>query len=270
MLGAAFARAGHVVQACTAVSELSRLRAESLLPGVPILPVHEAVVGADLVLLAVPDDVIDGLAAGLAATRSIPPGTFVAHTSGRHGLESLQPLADAGCLPLAIHPVMTFTGTSADLGRLADCPFGVTAPDALRPVVEALVLELGGEPVWVGQEHRSLYHAGLALAANSVTTLVNESVTLLESAGIDDPARLIGALLTATVDNALRMGDQALTGPISRGDVGTVSSHIAVLSEVSPRTVPVYVELGRLTAARAFESGTISSDVLSQLLEVLR
>lgn len=270
MLGAALARAGHVVQACTAVSEMSRLRAESLLPGVPVLPVHEAVVGADLVLLAVPDDIIEGLASGLAVTGAIAPGTFVAHTSGRHGLESLQPLTDAGCQPLAMHPVMTFTGTSTDLSRLADCPFGVTAPEALRPVVEAIVVELGGEPVWVGQDHRALYHAGLALASNNLTTLVNESVSLLASAGIEEPSRLIGPLLSATLDNALRLGDNALTGPISRGDVGTVSAHLATLAEVSPRTLPVYVALGRLTATRAFDAGTINSDVLSQLLEVLR
>lgn len=270
VLGAALVRAGHTVQACTAVSDISRLRAESLLPGVPVLPVHEAVIGADLVLLAVPDDAIEDLARGLALTSAVAPGTFVAHTSGRHGLESLQPLTDLGCQPLAMHPVMTFTGTSSDLTRLGDCPFGVTAPEGLRPVVEALVVELGGDPVWVAQEHRALYHAGLALASNNLTTLVNESVDLLTRADVDDPARLVGALLTATLDNALRLGDQALTGPISRGDVGTVSAHIATLAAVSPRTLPVYIALGRLTATRAFDAGTISSDSLARMLEVLR
>lgn len=257
------------MKACTAVSELSRLRAENLLPGVPVQPVHEAVLGCDLVLLAVPDDVIADLAAGLAATEAIPGGAFVAHTSGRFGLEVLAPLTDIGCVPLAIHPVMTFTGTSVDLARLSDCPFGVTATDAARPVAEAIAVELGGDPVWIPQQHRALYHAGLAFGANNLMTLINESVMLLQLAEVEDAQRLVASLFTAAMDNALRMGDQALTGPVSRGDVGTVSAHLAVLARMSPRTVPAYLEMSRLTATRAHSAGMISADALARLMDVL-
>lgn len=269
VIGAALNRAGHKVVAASAVSELSRLRAESLLPGVPIKPVNEVVKDRDLVLLAVPDDVLAQLVIGLAATNSVSPGTFIMHTSGRSGIGVLDPLTKQNCLPLAIHPIMTFTGTSVDLNRLNGCPFGVTAPEALRPVAEALVVEIGGEPVWVPENNRSLYHSALAFGANNLITLVNETVSLLTKAGIENPDLIVTPLLSASLDNALRNGDSALTGPIARGDVTTVKAHIAELTKISPATLGAYKAMGRLTAERALEAGVLNIDQAQSLLQVL-
>lgn len=269
VLGAALMRAGHKVVACTAVSDISRLRAESLMPGVPIKPVDQAVSQCDLVLLTVPDDVLPELVLGLAATTSIDPGTFVVHASGRYGVDVLEPLTRIGTLPLALHPVMTFTGTSVDLSRLSGCPFGVTSHEVLRPVAEALVVEIGGEPVWVPEGNRALYHAALAFGSNNIITLVNETVSLLSSADIHDPSRLVAPLFGAALDNALRNGDNALTGPISRGDVDTVRTHIDVLSEKSPQTVEAYRVMARLSTQRALDAGTLSATNAERLLEVL-
>src|SRR4051794_10927553 len=142
VLGAALQRAGHTVTGVSAVSDASRRRAEALLPGVPVRPVDDVVAAASLVLLTVPDDALGGLVEGLAATGSVRAGQLVAHVSGRHGVTALEPLVRRGALPLALHPVLTFTGTSVDLQRLAGASFGVTAPGSLRPVAEALVLEM--------------------------------------------------------------------------------------------------------------------------------
>ncbi len=269
VLGAALMRAGHNVVACTAVSDLSRLRAESLLPGVPIMTVNEAVANRDLVLLTVPDDVLPGLVDGLASTKAISPGTFVMHASGRFGVNVLSPLTAQGCLPLALHPVMTLTGTSIDLNRLSGCPFGVTAPHTLRPVAEALVVEIGGEPVWVPEESRGLYHAALAFGANYLMTLVNQTVDLLTASGIDDALDLVTPLLSASLDNAIRQGDQAMTGPIVRADVATIEEHIRQLALVNPAVVNAYKSLGRLTAERAIDAGTLRAEQAESLLNAL-
>ena len=101
------------------------------------------------------------------------------HTSGRYGAGVLDPALRAGALPLALHPAMTFTGTSVDVQRLAGCSFGVTAPEELRLAAEALVIEMGGEPEWIAEEARPLYHAALALGANHLVTLVAQSMELL-------------------------------------------------------------------------------------------
>lgn len=269
VLGAALRRAGHDIVAVSAVSDLSRLRAEALLPGVPVLDARDAAATADLVLLAVPDDVLPGLVAGMVEAGAIHAGQFVAHPSGRYGIDVLEPAAQAGALPLAIHPVMTFTGTSVDLARLADCPFGVTAPDAVRPVAEALVVEMGGEPIWVPEEARGLYHAGIAFGANFLMTVVLESLDLLRAAGMTEPQRLMAPLLSAALDNALRHGDSALTGPVARGDADTVAEHLRRVDEVSPAAASAYAALARLTADRALSAGLLDLSAAAALLAVL-
>lgn len=269
VLGAALRRAGHQVIAVSAVSDVSRLRAEALLPGVPIVDVDQVSNGADLVLVAVPDDALPALLTGLVAAGAVAPGQFWVHPSGRHGIAVLDVVTHVGALPIAIHPVMTFTGTSVDLARLDGCPFGVTAPDALRSAAEALVIEMGGEPVWVPEEHRALYHAALAYGSNYLITLVAQAIDLLRAAGIDDPQRLIAPLLSASLDNALRHGDRALTGPVMRGDAGSVAAHIAVIEQASPEAAAGYRALARLTADRAVAAGLLAPIDAERLLAVL-
>ena len=269
VLGAALRRAGHPVIGVTAVSDLSRLRAEALLPGVPIRPIADVTDDADLVILAVPDDVLPGLVSGMVDTGAIRSGQFVLHPSGRYGVEVLAPVARVGAIPLAVHPVMTFTGTSVDLARLEDCPFGVTAAEAVRPVAEALVVEMGGEPVWVPEEARAVYHAAIVFGANYLMTLVVESLDILRRAGIDDPRRLMAPLLGASLDNALRHGEAALTGPVARGDARTVADHLESMGEMSPVVVDAYRTLARLTADRALGAGLIDPAAAESLLEVL-
>jgi predicted short-subunit dehydrogenase-like oxidoreductase (DUF2520 family) len=266
VLGAALQLAGHEVVATSAVSEASLARAADLLAGVPVLPVDDVVRAADLVLLTVPDDALAELVTGLAATGAFRRGALVAHTSGRHGLAVLEP---AGCLPLALHPVLPFAGTHVDLHRLHGTAFGVTAPEPLRPVAEALVVEMGGEPVWLTEAQRPLWHAALAHGANHLTTLVASSADLLRAAGVQQPGQVLGPLLGAALDGVLRAGDAALTGPVARGDAGTVRAHLDVLAQVAPEVLPSYVAMARLTADRAIASGRLSPDRAWALLEVL-
>ena len=269
VIGAALHRVGHEVVAVAAVSEISRLRAQALLPQAPIVDVADVAAASDLVLVAVPDDVLEGLLAGLAASGVVKPGQFWVHLSGRFGTEVMAPVAAEGALPLAIHPVMSFTGTSMDLMRLEECPFGVTAPDELRSAAEALVIEIGGDPIWVPEDKRVLYHAALAFGSNYLITLVAQSADLLAAAGIEEPRRVLAPLLGASLDNALRLGDQALTGPVARGDAATVEAHLAVLKNQSELAAASYRALARVTADRAVDAGLLSAALAEALLGVL-
>ena len=269
VLGAALARAGHDVVAVSGVSEASLHRAGTLLPGVPVRPVEEVVRRADLVLLTVPDDALADLVTGLAGTAAVSAGTLVAHTSGRHGLAVLQPAATAGALPLALHPVLPFSGTAVDLERLAGTAFGVTAPEPLLPIAQALVLEMGGEPVVLTEAQRPLWHAALAHGANHLTTLVASAADLLRAAGVEHPDQVLAPLLGAALDGSLRSGDAALTGPVARGDAGTVAAHLDALATAAPELLPSYVAMARLTADRAIASGRLRPDKAEALLGVL-
>ncbi len=269
VIGAALHRAGHTVVAVSAVSDLSQLRAQALLPGVPILDIDGVVAAADLVVVAVPDDVLPGLLRGIAAAHVVKPGQFWVHLSGRYGTEVMDPVTKVGALPLAIHPVMTFTGTSMDLTRLVECPFGVTAPEELRSAAEALVIEIGGDPIWVPEEKRALYHAALAFGSNYLITLVAQSAELLRLAGVDNPQRVLAPLLSASLDNALRLGDQALTGPVARGDAATVAAHLEVIAEQSSTAADAYRAMARVTADRSVAAGLLSTSLAEALLDVL-
>nr|WP_237331052.1 DUF2520 domain-containing protein [Streptomyces mexicanus] len=268
-LAASLQLAGHRPVAVSGVSDASRRRAEQMLPGVPLVQPAEVLQRADLVLLTVPDDALAGLVAGLAETGAVRPGQLLVHTSGRYGAGVLDPALRAGALPLALHPAMTFTGTPVDVQRLAGCSFGVTAPEELRLAAEALVIEMGGEPEWIAEEMRPLYHAALALGANHLVTLVAQSMELLRQAGVGAPDRMLGPLLGAALDNALRSGDAALTGPVARGDAGTVAAHVAELRRHAPQTVAGYLAMARATADRALAHGLLKPELAEDLLGVL-
>lgn len=269
MLGAALGRAGHRVVAASGVSDASRDRAAALLPGVPLLPVPDVVSRAELVLLAVPDDDLPALVAGLAETGTWQAGQLVVHTSGRYGIDVLAPAVGSHALPLALHPAMTFSGTGVDLERLQDCCFGVTTPPSLRPVGEVLVVEMGAEPVWVAEADRARYHAALSHGANHLVTLVAQAMQVLRHAGVAVPDRVLAPLLSAALDGALRQGDAALTGPVSRGDAGTVSAHVRELAGESPDVLPTYVALARATAVRALADGRLAPQAAEDLLDAL-
>ncbi|KRD05203.1 oxidoreductase [Mycobacterium sp. Root265] len=266
-LGVALERAEHVVVACSAISNQSRERAAARLPDTAVLPVQDVAGRAELLLLAVPDAELDALISGLAATDAVRPGTIVMHTSGMNGVGVLEPLTAQGCIPLAIHPAMTFTGSDEDIARLPDTCFGVTALDEIGYAIgQALVLEIGGEPFRVPEDARMLYHSALAHASNHLVTVALDAVEALRSAlrgqellgqelvgdapgGIAE--RIIGPLARASLENALRRGQAALTGPVARGDAAAVAGHLRAFGEVDPQLAQAYRSNSLRTAQRA-------------------
>ncbi len=257
VLAHALLAAGHEIVSAAGESDASRNRIAALLPGVPVDKPSAVARDCDLLLLTVPDDMLPNVVAMLSASGSIHEGQVVVHTSGRHGLAVLDEAVAVGARAIALHPALTFTGTDLDLPRLRDCVFGVTAGEAERPLTEQLVADLGGRAMWVPEDRRTLYHAGLAHGANHLVTLVTEAMEILSAAGAADPASTLRPLLSAALDNALNDGDAALTGPIVRGDVNTVQAHLADLVANAPQTLPSYVALARATLDRVVTDGRV-------------
>jgi len=269
VLAAALRAAGHDVVAAAGESDASRGRIAALLPGVRAAKPTDVARACDLLLLTVPDDMLGNVVTVLAASGAIREGQVVVHTSGRHGLAVLEPARAAGARTVAMHPAMTFTGTDVDLPRLAGCVFGVTADGDDRELAESLVTDLGGRAMWVPEDRRTLYHAGLAHGANHLVTLVAEAMEILSAAGAEDPAATLRPLLTAALDNSLAHGDAALTGPIVRGDVETVRAHVADLVANAPQTLPSYVAMAHATLDRVVTDGRLLPIRASAMLRVL-
>jgi predicted short-subunit dehydrogenase-like oxidoreductase (DUF2520 family) len=257
VLAAALRAQGHEIAAVAGESDASKSRAAALLPGVPMRKPTAVARGCDVLLLTVPDDMLSNVVTQLAASGSLREGQYVVHTSGSQGLAVLEPAVAVGARVVALHPAMTFTGTARDLDRLPACVFGVTAGPEERAWAADVVAELRGTVMWVSEELRGLYHAGLAHGANHLVTLVTQAMELLGAAGAPDPAATLRPLLQAALDNALAEGDSALTGPIVRGDVNTVRAHLAEIAATAPDTLPSYVALAEATLDRVVTDGRV-------------
>jgi len=203
VLGAALAGAGHAIVGVAAISQSSRDRAEAMLPGVPIVELPALIERSELVILAVPATRLEALVGGLAAAGVWQPGQLVLHTAAEFGYSVLAPATAAGAIPLAVHPAMVFTGTSLDLVRLRETYFAVTAPAPVLPIGQALVVEMGGEPVVIAESDRAVYAEAVVTATGFSAEIVRQSLELLARVGVESPAQLLGPLLRSSVETAL-------------------------------------------------------------------
>ncbi len=192
---------------------------------------------ADLVLLCVPDDVIAGVA------RDLEPGPWLAHTSGATRLAALDPHRRR----FSLHPLQTFD-RSGDSAQLDGAWAALSAEDAdgLAAATE-LAATLGLEPFTLADDDRPLYHAGAVVASGYLVTIQRAAAELARTAGAPPEALL--PLMQRTIDNGFQP-----TGPATRGDVGTVESHLAALRERRPDLEPLYRVLADATAALSPEA----------------
>jgi predicted short-subunit dehydrogenase-like oxidoreductase (DUF2520 family) len=265
-IAAALDRIGHTVTHVSAVSESSINRAQRFVPNAKICDPLLLVQSVDLVLIAVSDDQLAALVSGLASTGGVRSGQFWAHLSGAHGLLPLLPAIDQGAIALALHPAMTFTGDESDVERIIECPFAVTSAEQFRVVAEALVLEIGGVPIWVHDADRIRYHAALTHASNHLNTLIAQSRDLLKQVGITEAGAFLQPLTTNSLDQALRSGDAALTGPIERGDVETVRAHLDELTGSDAHDT--YLMMARATFLR--QKPKLNPEVIQKFEELLK
>jgi predicted short-subunit dehydrogenase-like oxidoreductase (DUF2520 family) len=201
VIGAALGGAGHAITGITSGSDDDRV--EAILPGVPVLDAAEVVRRSELVVIAVPHDQLADLVGGLAAIEAWQVGQLVLHTDPSFGIEVLRPAALRGAIPLAVHPAITFTGTSIDLRQLQAGYAGVTAPAAVLPIAQALAVEMGLEPVVVDEVDRAAYAEAIETATAFSRAIVRQSTTLLSGIGVHNPGGFLSALVRSTVDHAL-------------------------------------------------------------------
>jgi len=203
VVAAGLANAGHRIAGIATTSQDGRDRVEALLGAAPVLTIPEVIAAADLVVLAIPGEEIGPLVAGLAEAGLWRAGQLVAHTAPALGTDILRPALERGAIPLAIHPAIVFTGTSLDLARLRGATCAVTAPAPVLPIAQALVVELGAEPLIVEEASRPAYAEAIETATAFSASIVRQSVELLRGIGVEEPSHVIAPLIRATVDEAL-------------------------------------------------------------------
>ena len=202
VIGAALGGAGHALVGITAGSDPER--AAAVLPGIPVRDAPGLVRASQLVVIAVPHDQLPGLVAGLAEVGAWQPGQLVLHTDPAYGTDVLEPAARSGAIPLAVHPAISFTGTTLDLRQLQASYAAVTAPAMVLPIAQALAVELGCEPVVIDEADRPAYAEAISTASEFARSIVGQATGILRGIGVENPGGYLSALVSSTFDRALR------------------------------------------------------------------
>jgi predicted short-subunit dehydrogenase-like oxidoreductase (DUF2520 family) len=210
VLAQALAGAGHYLTGISAVSKENLDRIEAMLPQVELKDVAAIIETADLVLLAIPTEELEPTINGFAEASLWRQGQIVVHTSAKYGINVLNPATRQGAIPIAIHPAMRFTGTSIDLPRLVEAYFAVDAPKVALPIAQALVIEMGGEPIHIPEEKRATYFEAFEVASSFSALIVNQAIGLLEEIDLENPREILAPIIRSSVEQALADGHQKL------------------------------------------------------------
>lgn len=254
-LAMALTKAGYEVVAVAGRGQAALDGFTRRIPSAAVLPAAEAARTAELVIVAVPDDAVAAVVAEVAREDGVAEGSRWIHVSGGFGTDVLRPVHLAGAAVAACHPAQTFPDPDAGLAALPGSSWAVTAGESDLGWARVLVTDLRGTPVTVPARSRTLYHAGLTVGSNATATVVTLARDLLLGAGVEDPAAFLGPLVTTSAANAATSGAAALTGPVRRGDAGTVAAHLEELRDTLPEAVDAYLALSRLALGYARRAG---------------
>ena len=203
ILAKAWAGAGHDLIGVFVESPQAIERVEDLIPDVPIAPMAAVAEDADLVVLSVPYKDIQLTCEGLSDLGVFGPRKIIVQLSPHHGYSVLASAGRLGAIPVALHPVMHFTGTSMDLTVLKNTSVAVSAPEPLLPIAQALAIELGSEPIVIQEEQRAAYSEAFDVASSFSSLVVKQAIGILDQAGVESAARLIAPVVRSAVESAL-------------------------------------------------------------------
>jgi predicted short-subunit dehydrogenase-like oxidoreductase (DUF2520 family) len=252
-LAIAASDAGHEISAVVARRAAAASAAAGRFDGAAALGPGEDLPASDLLVVAVRDDVIGDVARALAPCAGAV--RVAVHLSGLRPVADLDALAERGLATGSFHPLQTLPTPEAGAARLAGCWVAVTAPDpGVAGLLGALAASIGAHPFPLADDAKPLYHAAAAAAANYPLACLAMAADLFDEAGV--PFAASRPLVEAVVANAFDLGPAAaLTGPIARGDVGTVAAQLRAVSSKAPRWRETFAAFGSVVAAIAGRSG---------------
>ena len=276
-LGSALARAffhrGAVIRAIVGPRlEKARRLAQEVACDTAVTSVAEIPADAGLLLICTPDDAIQVVAQELAVASLPFGGVFAAHFSGAKTSEVLAPLRQKGAQVAAIHPVQSFAGSDEDWQRLAGIYYGIEADEAVLARAGDLVRFLGGIPVTIPREGKAAYHLACTMASNFAVALFRVAADVLQEVGLAEreATRLLLPLVEGTLRNVRQLGVVgAITGPLARGDAGTVQAHLDILRQRHAELEKVYRALGRVAVSLGRQRGSFDEARLTGMQKLL-
>ena len=268
-LGVALSRGGWPIHAVASRDPARREQFRSLVDVTRVFADPEPILDeVELIILAVPDDVVPSLAASLR----MYSGQAMIHTSGALGAEVLAPAMAAGTQAGAFHPLVAFADTERAVAALHGATVAIEGDDQLAAMLGDMAEAIGATPVRLAPGSKAAYHAAAVLAAGGVIALLDAIAELGRVAGLDEAGSLAiyGPLIEGTLGNAKALGIRAaLTGPMTRGDVGTLEAHLATLGVHAPRVLDLYVAAARREVDLAESRGALAPEVSKKMRELL-
>jgi len=241
--------------------------------GVPLTDLAAAARKAQVIFITVSDDAIASVCETVCAGGAISEGKKVVHVSGAGGLSLLTPAKERGAFTASLHPLQSFAHVEGAIKNLPGSIFALTCDEEIKQWAEHLILAIGGKPFFLADEDKPLYHLSACFASNYLTTLVHLTIQILKVLGLEEKQarEALWPLILGTLKNIEEKGTtQALTGPIARGDVGTIEKHLKALTAKLPHLLPLYRLLGEETVALGKQKGTLSEGKGQLILRLLK
>lgn len=220
----------------------------------------EAASLAECILITTSDDAIASVCKEIVVGGAVRVGKKVIHLSGSGGLDLLQDARGAGALVGSIHPLQSFASIEGAIKSIPGSAFGITADEAIKDWSVRMVLDLGGIPFFISEDNKPLYHIAACIASNYLTTLMHIVEEIYLSIGMERSGALdaFWPLVQGTMNNLQTKGTvQALTGPIARGDAGTIEKHLTAIRKKMPHILPFYCIVGMKTVEVGLKKKTL-------------
>jgi predicted short-subunit dehydrogenase-like oxidoreductase (DUF2520 family) len=272
-LGYLLKQAGHNVVAVAGRSLESAKRAVGYTGGEPTTDFVRAAREADCVLITTTDDAVASVCKAVAEGGGFRKGVKVVHTSGVGGLDLLRAAKSHGAHLACIHPLQTVADVESAIEKIPGSTFGITADEEIGPWADRIVGDLGGKPFHVSGEDKALYHAAACMASNYLVTLLVLVEEIYGRMGLsrEEATRAFWPLVKGTIGNIENKGTiLSLTGPIARGDGGTVRKHLRGFRKRFPSLLKLYREMGLFTAEVAVRKGTLKEEKLAEIRSILK
>lgn len=230
------------------------------------------VAGADMIFITTPDGLIRPVCEAMAAAGAFCKGTMVFHCSGSLPSTLLESAKAAGAVTGSVHPLQSFATIQLDKNPFEGIIMAVEGEPTAVETGLAIAADLGSKGLTIRTDAKTMYHASAVVASNFMVTLVDFAYQLLAVAGIDskDAYSVLGPLIEGTLANIRNVGPvDALTGPIVRGDAGTVTDHIRDITGKTPQFLALYKQLGLHTVGIAKKRNALTEDALQRLSDIL-
>ncbi len=261
---------GYPVVAVSSRSQTSAEKLAETISGCRAVSNNQAVAdAAELVFITTPDDTIASIVSGI----QWHPGQNVVHCSGADSADILEPARKLGAKVGAFHPLQTFASVKQAIENIAGSTFAVEAEEPLSNTLKEMATAVGGNWIELKATDKVVYHAAAVIACNYLVTLVKLATDLWQTFDVpaDKASQALLPLLRGTINNIDTIGiPQCLTGPIARGDTGTIKKHINALEKVAPALLSTYCELGWQTVPIALAKGKINQQQAEELQAILK